>query len=126
MGDFNDNPNNKSFKKVLNTKSKPEDSLAFYLFNPMEKLYKKGIGSLAYKDKWSLFDQMIFSNSFLDNKNDGWEFKKAAVFNKDYLQTKIGKYKGYPKRTFTSNNKYNKGFSDHYPVYSYLFKKAFK
>jgi len=34
-------------------------------FNPMEKLYKKGIGTLAYKDQWNLFDQIFIKKPLL-------------------------------------------------------------
>ncbi|MEM8848202.1 MAG: endonuclease/exonuclease/phosphatase family protein, partial [Bacteroidota bacterium] len=61
MGDFNDDPKNDSFKKVLKTKGNRSTLDSIDLFNPMEKLYKKGIGSLAYRDKWNLFDQFFIS-----------------------------------------------------------------
>ena len=49
MGDFNDGPTDDSFKKILQTKGQPKDSSYHQLYNPMETLYKKGIGSLAYR-----------------------------------------------------------------------------
>jgi len=59
MGDFNDNPNNDSFKKVLETTSYIlKDNRANYFYNPMELLFKKGFGSLGYRDEWSLFDYL--------------------------------------------------------------------
>src|SRR5690625_6509265 len=60
MGDFNDDPINHSIKKGLGTvgnrdKVKDED-----IYNPMEVLYKrKGIGTLAYRDAWNVFDQIL-------------------------------------------------------------------
>jgi hypothetical protein len=50
---------------------------------------------------------------------------KAKVFNKRFLTTKKGKYKGYPFRSFSSGN-YTGGYSDHYPVYLYLIKEKNK
>jgi hypothetical protein len=47
---------------------------------------------------------------------------KAMVFNKSFLTTKKGKYKGYPFRSF-SHGAYAGGYSDHYPVYMYLIKE---
>ena len=55
MGDFNDNPTDASMKHLLQTGyDKPPD-----LFNPMTKMYLKGYGTLAYRDRWSLFDQIL-------------------------------------------------------------------
>ncbi|NNE75949.1 MAG: endonuclease/exonuclease/phosphatase family protein, partial [Pricia sp.] len=60
MGDFNDDPINDSFKKIIKTKGKIQKLEEGELYNPMEHLFKKGIGSLAYRDKWNLFDQIYF------------------------------------------------------------------
>ena len=42
LGDFNDDPINSSFKKVLKTKGKKKDVIQGDLYNPFEKLFKKG------------------------------------------------------------------------------------
>lgn len=121
MGDFNDNPNNKSFKKVLNSKKiMPLEAKSNYLFNPMEIMYKKGLGSLGYRDQWSLFDQILVTNALVDTTQ--WHFWNAHIYNPKYLKNERGRYKGYPKRTF-AGGKYQSGYSDHFPVYIYLIKK---
>jgi len=121
MGDFNDDPNNDSFKKILKTVGKPKELEKQSLFNPMEKLYKMGIGSLAYRDKWNLFDQIFFTENLLHPKEGNYKFWKATVFNKPYLIAKKGQYKGYPQRTYAGGS-YTGGYSDHFPVYMYLIK----
>lgn len=122
MGDFNDNPNNKSFKKILNTKKvKTADSNWNYLYNPMESMYQKGLGSLGYRDQWSLFDQIILSKSLLDSTD--WHLWSSHIYNSKYLKNGSGRYKGYPKRTF-AGGKYQSGYSDHFPVYLFLIKKV--
>lgn len=120
MGDFNDDPVDDSLKKVLKTKGKKKKLEVNDLFNPMEKLYKKGVGSLAYRDQWNLFDQIYFTANFLDNEG-GYRFWKANVFTAPYLFTKKGKYKGYPYRTYAGGN-YTGGYSDHFPVYLFMIK----
>ena len=121
MGDFNDNPNDKSFKNVLNTVSnKLKNSKSNYLYNPMESMYDEGLGSLGYRDQWSLFDQIVITNALL-NKNQ-WYFWEAHIYNPRYLKNLTGNYKDYPKRTF-GGGKYQGGYSDHFPVYIYLIKK---
>lgn len=122
MGDFNDNPNDDSFKNVLSTRAnKLENIKSTYIYNPMESMYKKGWGSLGYRDQWSLFDQILISNSLLDTTQ--WHLWNTHIYSKKYLKNSRGKYKGYPKRTF-GGGKYQEGYSDHFPVYMYLIKKV--
>ncbi|MEL4306782.1 endonuclease/exonuclease/phosphatase family protein [Joostella sp. CR20] len=121
MGDFNDNPTDNSFKKILRTTAEKTNLEEEFLYNPMEKLYKTGIGSLAYRDKWSLFDQFYFTSNLLESDTQ-FKFWKAGIYAPSYLKTEKGKYKGYPKRTY-AGGAYTAGFSDHFPVYLYLIKK---
>ncbi len=122
MGDFNDDPNDASIKKTLGAKSTRSNVSIKGLFNPMFKIAKKGIGSLAWADSWNLFDQIIISKALLDNDYTSYRYFKAGVFNASYLTTSNGKYEGYPFRSF-SNGEFTGGYSDHYPVYLYLIKR---
>ena len=66
MGDFNDDPFDKSIKKILGAKKEINEVGKNDLYNPFEKiLVEKGIGTNAYRDKWQLFDQIILSKPFL-------------------------------------------------------------
>ncbi len=121
MGDFNDDPKNDSFKKVLQTKGKVKTLDSSDLFNPMEKLYKKGFGSLAYRDRWNLFDQ-FFMTANLTKKTNGYFLWKTNIYAPYFLRTAKGKYKGYPFRTYSGTN-YQGGYSDHFPVYLLLVKE---
>lgn len=122
MGDFNDDPTNASFKKILKTEGRKERVKAGELYNPMEEMLKKGIGSLAYQDGWNLFDQIYFTQELLKEDKSTYRYWKAAVFNKPYLANPKGQYKGYPYRSM-SNGNYTWGYSDHFPVYIYLIKE---
>ncbi len=124
MGDFNDDPRNDSFKKVLLTKSELDSLQSTDYFNPMEKLYNKGFGSLAYRDQWNLFDQFVMTAN-LTKKNTGFFFWKANIYAPRFLRTKRGRYQGYPFRTY-SGTTYQGGYSDHFPVYLYLLKETAK
>jgi hypothetical protein len=119
MGDLNDDPIDDSLKKILKTKGKQKNLEENDLFNPMEKLFKKGIGSLAYRDKWNLFDQIYFTPNLLEKEGGSYRFWKANVFTAPYLFSKNGKYRGYPFRTYAGGN-YTGGYSDHFPVYMHL------
>ena len=119
MGDFNDDPKNKNVKNQLKTSAKPNQ---FEFYNPMLKLYKNGIGSLAYRDNWNLFDQILVSGAMTTKNYEFFQYYKAGVFKKDYLITPKGQYKGYPFRSYGYNG-YLGGYSDHFPVFLYLIKK---
>lgn len=116
MGDLNDNPTDPSVAKVLNAKKNIEEVKDGGMFNPWIKLYKSGIGTLAYQDSWSLFDQIIISSSYLNTNQKGYFYKEPVIFKKEYMLQKTGRYKGYPFRTF-NGSVYQGGYSDHFPTY---------
>lgn len=128
MGDFNDGPTDPSFKKILQTiplskgNKTAGDSSYHKLINPMESLFKKGIGSLTYRDQWSLFDQFYLSENWFKDPENNYTFKKVAVFNHPRLITKTGRYKGYPFRSYSAGQ-YQGGFSDHFPVQLFIAKE---
>lgn len=125
LGDFNDSPTNSSFKKVLKSKGKKEKLTQEDIFNPYEKLHKKGYNTLGFRDNVHLFDQILVSFSLVNTlKKNFYSYKlfSANIFNKPFLITKKGKYKGYPFRSFSYGN-YIGGYSDHFPVYVYLIKE---
>ncbi|MBO0590919.1 endonuclease/exonuclease/phosphatase family protein [Cellulophaga sp. E16_2] len=123
MGDLNDDPTSDSLKKILKTIGDVNKLEEKDLYNPMEKLHKKGIGSLAYRDKWNLFDQFFFTNNLISENKESFTFWKAGVFAPSYLLDPSGRYKGYPLRTYAGGN-YVGGYSDHFPVYMYLIKSS--
>lgn len=123
MGDLNDDPTDISVTKYLGAKTKPEGLKEKELFDAMYQLYRDGIGSLAYKDSWNLFDQIIVSSELMNKEKEGFRFYKAKVFNRKFLLQKDGQYKGYPFRTY-SGGVYTGGYSDHLPTYIYLTKEA--
>jgi hypothetical protein len=122
MGDLNDDPVDKSLTDHLKVKNKPENVNRGDLFNPSWQLFRDGVGSLAYRDSWNLFDQIIISSALLDKKSGGFWFLKAKVFNKKFLLQKDGQYEGYPFRTYGSGV-YLGGYSDHLPAYIFLVKE---
>lgn len=122
-GDLNDDPVNKSISKVLGAKGNVADVKPGGLFNPWVEMYKKGIGTLAYNDAWGLFDQVIISQSWLDKNQKGFFYYRQHIFNKQFMIENMGKYKGYPMRTWDGNT-YRGGYSDHFPTYIVLLKKV--
>lgn len=122
MGDFNDDPNSKSFRKILKPKSNKNEVTLKEFYNPMMPMFKQGIGSLAYRDGWNLFDQILISQALLEKNTSAYTFFKAGIYNPSFLTTSSGQYKGYPFRSFGSNG-FTNGYSDHFPVYILLLKK---
>lgn len=120
MGDLNDGPYNKSVKEVLNAKGKREDVKQSGMFNPMVKMSEDGLGTIAYRDAWDIFDQIIITEPLIRKDYTSLRYWKAKIFNKSYLVQKTGQYKGYPLRNQTSGEP---GFSDHFPVYLFLIKE---
>lgn len=123
MGDLNDDPISPSVKDVMKAKGQKGQVKSGGFYNPWLELYQSGIGTLAYRDSWNLFDQILLSHSFLAKNQDGYYFYKNAIFNKSYLISRAGRFKGYPYRTY-SFGKYIGGYSDHLPVCVYLVKKV--
>lgn len=119
MGDLNDDPTDNSVAVSLGAKGVKEKITKGELFDPMVVILENGSGSLTYKGKWNLFDQIIVSEPLLDMKTKGWKYDKAAVFSAPFLLEQEGKYAGNPLRTFVGE-KYFGGYSDHLPVYLIL------
>ena len=125
MGDFNDDPSDKSLRSILGAKPSKENLEIKDLYNPMAAFSKKGIGSSAYRDGWNLFDQIILSRPFLEKDYSSYQFYQAKIGNENHLITTSGQYKGYPFRSFGYGG-YTGGYSDHFPVYIYLIKESTK
>lgn len=122
MGDLNDDPISPSVAKVLRASGKATAISRKEFFNPMYEYYRKGLGTLAYRDSWSLFDQILLSKPFVDRTNPGYQFYRAFIHNPRYLLQKTGRFKGYPYRAFVGDT-YLGGYSDHFPVYLALIKQ---
>jgi len=122
MGDLNDDPTDISVTKHLRAKGTQTGLEPGDLYNPMYMIYRKGSGSLAYRDKWNLFDQIIISQPLLGKDFSSFQYLSATVYAKDYMAQNDGRFKGYPLRTFVGNQ-YTAGYSDHFPVYIILARK---
>lgn len=122
MGDLNDNPDNISVTKHLRAVSEAKDMKEGDLFNPFFSFYKRGIGTLAWRDTWSLFDMLLLSKPLISDDYSSYRFYRANVFNKKFLQQPSGRFRGYPFRSY-AGGQYLGGFSDHYPTYVLLVKE---
>ncbi len=123
MGDFNDNPTDISIRKHLRSRGKKEGIQEDELYNPYESFYRRGIGTNAWRDAWSLFDQILLTPSLLNDDYSEFRYLRAEVFNKPFLRQPSGRFQGYPFRSF-GGGVYLGGYSDHFPVAVYLIREV--
>ena len=126
MGDFNDNPDDKSIHDYLvRAADDDEDSEKQTLYNPYEKMFENGHHTLVHWGAFYLFDQIIMSRAVFPQKRDfnSWQFYRANIFNPSYLITPTGRYKGYPYRSFSAGG-FTGGFSDHYHCFCVSLEKT--
>ncbi|BDD06465.1 endonuclease/exonuclease/phosphatase family protein [Aureibacter tunicatorum] len=124
MGDLNDNPENESIEKTLKASlgfKQPNDS---ELVNLMAVPYKKEewthAGNGDYYFEKSILDHFIVNKEMLDSANALQVFKdRAYIIKEPWMLTKDRKR---AKRTFYGF-KYEKGYSDHLPIYIDLYIK---
>lgn len=119
MGDLNDGSYNKSVKEGIGAKRKKEEVKQFGIYNPFEEMFYKGNATLFYRDAGDIFDQIMVSEALIKNDYSSFQYWKAGIYNKPYMITTVGQYKGYPLRHGANEI----GFSDHFPVYIYLVKE---
>jgi hypothetical protein len=56
MGDLNDDPTNSSIKDIIKAEKDKNKVKLKGIYNPMEGFFRKGLGTNAYRDAWSVFD----------------------------------------------------------------------
>ncbi len=125
MGDFNDDPVDKSITQHLGAVGDPKDlSEQKPYYDLMYKMFKNGVASLGYRDAPNLFDQIIISKNLLSDSGirKTYSFYKAEIFAPYYLITTDGQYKGYPFRSWSGDN-FTGGYSDHFPAVSVIQKE---
>ena len=130
MGDFNDDPTDESVEVHLGAKAKIKELQPGDFYTPFADMLKAGLGTLAYRDAWNLFDNIVVSENLATGSAGKLKlvkdpYKKTKfygnIFKPSYLIQQEGQYKGYPLRTFVGNN-FQGGFSDHLPVFIYIAK----
>jgi hypothetical protein len=107
MGDFNDEPSSESLQAYTEKG----------FFNPMENFEKLKKGSVKFKGKWIMFDQILFNKQL--SEADWFDYQSTQIYVEPSLIQKSGRYRGSPKRSFLGNY-YQGGYSDHFPVFIYF------
>lgn len=118
MGDLNDDPMDESLRMLGTCKLASEVKNGLF-YNPWwAKLEDEGEGTLLYKGKWNLFDQILMDASLMNDGNK-LRFDHHEIFRAPYLFEQEGKYKGNVLRTHVGRRWMN-GYSDHLPTIVYL------
>ena len=123
IGDFNDDPINKSVLETLRAHPIKCDSLNAEfevesegeLFNLSYESYENELGSYKYRDTWNMLDQIIVSGSLITGDVINYICNTFEVYKPNFLITKSGDYKGTPFPTY-GGRRYLGGYSDHFPV----------
>lgn len=117
MGDFNDDPEDKSIAEILQC---THNSDSVRLIN-LSSAPKKGNlqGTLKYQGKWNVFDQMMVSRNMLSCISGICCVDHCyTILNNPFLLEKDEQYTGLkPFRTYLGY-RYLGGFSDHLPVFT--------
>lgn len=119
MGDFNDEPDDKSILNVLKANQIKEDIINNELYN---LLYIKNktpeCGTYKYQGVWSVIDHLIVNGRLLNNANSTHvKNSNAYIYNESFLLEKDEKYYGMKPFRTNIGPRYNGGFSDHLPIY---------
>lgn len=124
LGDFNDYPNNKSVQHTLKAEALPalQDSIQknrLYHLLAKKANTLKNFGSYKFQGEWGLLDHIIVSGNLIMKDSPLYTNEaNADVFSLPFLLTEDKKYGGkQPFRTYYGM-KYQKGYSDHLPVWA--------
>lgn len=123
MGDLNDDPVNVSVARFVNATGDKTKAVNGVFYNAMYDPYQKGIGTLAWRDSWNLFDQILLSPALVTGEGGDYKYYGVRIFNEGYLRQTDGNFAGYPFRTYVGDS-YQDGFSDHFPVFVILVKEV--
>jgi exonuclease III len=114
MGDFNDEPNDRSIKEVLGAVAAGGRLKRECLYNLSFPAFRRGLGTLVFKEinhTWFLFDQVIVSGALLDAEGVKVGNNEYVIFDAPWLREN-----GRPYRTY-QGPAYKGGYSDHLPVF---------
>jgi exonuclease III len=127
MGDFNDEPLNKSLSVTLNAEPYSCEKKYVKIDSLYNLAYWQDVqehGTYFYKGVYNMLDQIIISGKLCGGGNISYLCGSFGIFEPEFLLTYSGYYKASPHPTY-GGAKYLGGYSDHFPVYA-KFKYAAK
>jgi predicted extracellular nuclease len=121
MGDFNDEPTNRSIMGILQASNKRKNVTPGDLYGIFyERHNEESYGSYFYQGNWNMLDQIIISHNLLNQKGRySASYTSGDVLREDWMMFKNSDGVLIPNRTY-SGSTYLGGVSDHLPVYLFL------
>lgn len=125
MGDLNDDPSSYSVAVTLGADSNAGKVKNHSFYNPWWDIWDEDYkGTLCYRGKWNLFDQILVSGTLLANKKGeatgNLLYDSAQINDFEFLKNPLdSRYPGQPLRTHASG-KWLNGYSDHFPTEIFL------
>ncbi len=117
IGDFNDNPNNKSVADILKAQKISDKTKSETLYNLSYNNFENKKGSHYYNKEWNMLDQIIVSSNIISKKTGlTLADKKENIFRGKWMLYESRSGEMLPDRTY-GGKKYYGGYSDHLPVY---------
>ena len=118
MGDFNDEPSNRSISVILQAQPVSNTIIRGNLYNLFSSFEKKrNTGSYKYQGQWNMLDQIMVSGNLITGERSIRALPQTAtIFYRDFMLTDDKTYGGKrPKKTY-NGRKHEGGYSDHFPV----------
>jgi endonuclease/exonuclease/phosphatase family metal-dependent hydrolase len=119
MGDFNDEPTNRSLTNGLSALNKRRNIQMGDYYNLFYDLHNiEGKGTYNYKGNWNMLDQMIVSYNLLDQqKGLSTSYDGGKILKEEWMLYVSEKYgESLPSATY-GGPEYFGGPSDHLPLY---------
>ena len=121
MGDFNDEPENKSIldrlKGIEYFNGEEFKGRMINLAAPLVRV--DTIGSYLYKDDWEIIDQIMLSPGALDDRGIVLQDRVMTIFHPDFLRDyHPSQPLNPPRATYVRRSLYIGGTSDHFPVFA--------
>ena len=123
LGDFNDEPSDRSIRHVLDVDPYPSPSgryVATNLYNLSDAQSDKGLGSFSHsfdgETEWRMYDQIIVSGALLQDTSMEQDPDFFRVDKPVFMVEEHGEDRGAPVPTFENMEDYQGGYSDHFPV----------
>ncbi len=120
MGDFNDDPINKSIKEVIGAKTNVNKVKEDGFYNATAGLLDRNTsGTLTFRGEWNLFDQFLVSEDLLHTPGKiKYVSRSASIYNPEFLRVGgSSRAKNNPRRGIFRGDFQERGYSDHFPVY---------
>ena len=123
LGDFNDEPSDRSIRDVLDVEFYPSTSGEYdpaKIYNLASGKAEEGWGSFHHSFRgnveWRMYDQIMASGALLQNAGGRRSEISLWVDKPAFMVEERGRDKGAPVPTFENQEDYQGGYSDHFPI----------